>query len=206
MSDTNAHASGTQVAGARVLSTPPRAALLALVPLGVIAVGFITPPIIPHALWPYRSVQFISPYEDGTSWMWSIQIVAVLLAALTFVHARRRDEPGVTTKVIAVLGTLAVLHLPIVMLIAVGAEIWPLSLTSAIVVAGTLVALAEAWRRPGWQGWLWVLGAYALAALPYACPLFPGIFNVFSGGLTFAAADVTLLALVVMGLRHQQRR
>jgi hypothetical protein len=125
-----------------------------------------------------------------------------VLAAITLVNARRRNEPGRAARVVAVIGTLAVLHLPVVMLIVLEGELWPLTLTSALVIAAAIFALVQAFRRPGWTGWLWALGAYAIAALPYACPLYPGIFNVFSGGLTFAIADVTLLALIALGLRR----
>lgn len=194
------------VAGARVLSSPPSAAMLAIVTLGMIALGFVTPPIIPHWLWPYSThVHVISPYEDGASSMWSIQIVAVVLAALTLVHGRRRSAPGLASRIIATLCTLAVLHLPVVMLVVLHGEAWTITLTSVIVVVAALGALVQAWHTRGWLGWLWALAAYAIAALPYACPLWPGIFNVFSGGVTFLTADVTLLALAVLGLRAADR-
>jgi hypothetical protein len=196
------------IASARALTTPPRTAMLALVPLAVIALGFITPPVIPHWLWPYH-VHFISPYEDGASWMWSIQIVALVLAAITLVHGRRRSVPGLASRIVAALGTLAVLHLPVVMLYMLHGEVWPITVTSALVIVAALAAIVQAFRARGWRGWLWMLVAYAIAALPYACPLWPGIFNVFSGGLTFLAGDVTLLVLALRelrGLRAQQRR
>jgi hypothetical protein len=71
------------------------------------------------------------------------------------------------------------------------------------VIAQAIASLVLALRTRGWRGWLWALGGYGIAALPYACPLWPGIFNEFSGGVTFLAADVTLLILVVIGLRRR---
>jgi hypothetical protein len=68
------------------------------------------------------------------------------------------------------------------------------------VLIAALAGLVLALRTRGWRGWLWALGAFGVAALPYACPLWPGMFNEFSGGLTFLAADATLLILVALGL------
>jgi len=195
------------IASARVLTAPSRTAMLAVVPLGIIALGFITPPVIPHWLWPYGArVHFISPYDDGPSWMWSLQIVALVLAVITLVNAQRRSEPGLGARIVATVGTLAVLHLPVAMLWLARSEAPVLALVSAFVIVAAVAALVQAWRARGWRGWLWALAAYAIAALPYACPLWPGIFNAFSGGLTFVAGDVTLLVLALRGLRDQQRR
>lgn len=197
----------SELAGARVVTAPPRAAMLAIVTLGMIALGFITPPVIPHWLWPYAAhVQFVSPFEDGASPMWSIQIGALVLGVITFVHGRQRSAPVSASRIIATVGTLIVLHLPVTMLYLARSEAPVLALVSAVVIAGAIGALVKTWRTPGWRGWLWALAAYAIAALPYACPLWPGMFNEFSGGLTFVAADVTLLALALLGLRDQQRR
>jgi xanthine/uracil permease len=99
-----------------------------------------------------------------------------------------------------------VLHLPITMLYLARSEAQVLALVSAVVIAGAIGALVQAFRARGWCGWLWALAAYAIAALPYACPRWPGIFNEFSGGLTFIAGDVTVLVLALRGLRDQQRR
>ena len=196
-------ASPHEVAGARVLVSPPRAALLALAPLAVIVLGFITPPILPHALFHYPArVVPESPWSDGASPMWSIQLVALVLGALTLVHAQRRHAPGVAARVVAVVGVLAVLHLPAVMLYLARGDSPALAASSGLVLVATAVLAVLGCRRAGWAGWLYLLAAYAVAALPYACPLFPGMFNEFCGGLTFAAADVTLLALSMLALRR----
>jgi hypothetical protein len=47
---------------------------------------------------------------------------------------------------------------------------------------------------------LGLVGALAVAALPYSCPLVPGMFNLFSGGLVYAFAVATLLVLFGRGL------
>ncbi len=194
-----------ELAAARLLREPRREAMLALAPLLVIVLGFLTPPIIPTWMWSYgRRLAFTSPYQDGASWMWSIQVVAAMLTAITVVHARRRSEPGWASRIAAAIGTLAVLHMPVVMLVVVGGDASMLALTSAVVVIGAGCALVLAFRARGWHGWLYALGAYAIAALPYACPLWPGVFNEFSGGVIFVAADVTLLVLVVLGLRAER--
>ena len=195
------------IASARALTAPARAAMLAIVPLAVIALGFITPPVIPHWLWSYGAhLHFISPFEDGASPLWSIQIVALVLAAITLIDARRRSVPGLGARIIATLGTLAVLHLAVVMVVVAASEAPVLALVSAFVIVAAVTGLVQAWHARGWRGWLWMLAAYAIAALPYACPRWPGIFNEFSGGLTFIAGDVTVLVLALRGLRDQQRR
>ncbi|MBV8758144.1 MAG: hypothetical protein JO257_12735 [Deltaproteobacteria bacterium] len=195
---------GDGIASARALTAPPRAALLALVPLLVIVLGFITPPILPHALYHYPArVIPISPWSDGASWMWSIQVVALALALITLADAQRRSVPGIAARVVAVVGILAVLHLPAVMLYVVRGELLSLSAASALVIVATAALVVTSFRRDGWAGWLAMLAAYAVAALPYACPLFAGIFNEFCGGITFDAADVTLLALCALALRRR---
>ncbi len=193
----------TAAAGARVLVPPRREAVLALVPLAVIVLGFVTPPILPHALYrmPAQVIP-ISPWADGASWLWSIQLVALALAAITLVHTQRRSEPGLGARVLALAGVLAVLHLPAVMLYVLRGELLALSVASALVIAAALALVVVGFRRAGWTGWLAMLAAYAVAALPYACPLFPGIFNEFCGGLTFGVADLTLLALTLRVLRR----
>ena len=194
---------GDQVAHARALAAPPRAAVLALAPLAVIVLGVVTPPILPHALYHYPArVVPLSPWSDGASSMWSIQLVALALAAITLVHVQRRSEPGLGARIVALVGVLVVLHLPAAMLYDVRGELLSLSAASALVIVAALALSVGAFRRPGWTGWLAMLAAYAVAALPYACPLFPGMFNEFCGGLTFAAADATLVALCILALRR----
>jgi hypothetical protein len=65
----------------------------------------------------------------------------------------------------------------------------------------SLVLTFHALRMRGWDRMSWLLGAFAIAALPFSCPLVPGIFNLFSGGIVYLIADLTLLALFVRGLR-----
>lgn len=189
-----------KLANARVLRSPRGEAVSAIIPLLVIALGFVTPPVLLH----HRAhVVPISPLQDGFSPLWSIQITAFVLALIALVCAKARREPGRAATIVAAVGTLAVLHVPAAMLQVVGGDAWRITLVSAVVIVAAIASIVLALRRRGWRGWLWALGAYGVATLPYACPLWPGIFNEFSGGLTFIAADVTLLILVVIGLRRR---
>jgi hypothetical protein len=63
-------------------------------------------------------------------------------------------------------------------------------------LAATLTWIAK--RRAGWDRWLLLLAAYAVLALPYACPILPGMFNRWSGGLGFLTAELVLLAVTVV--------
>jgi hypothetical protein len=188
------------LANAQVLRASRGEAVAAIIPLLVIALGLVTPPVL---LQHRAHVVPISPLEDGFGPLWAIHITALLLALIALVCAKARAEPGRGATIVAALGTLATLHLPVTMIRVVGGADWWLTVVSAAVIANAVAALAIAWRVRGWRGWLWALGAYGIAALPYACPLWPGMFNEFSGGLTFLVADVTLLALVVLGLRRR---
>jgi hypothetical protein len=189
-----------ELANARMLRTPHTEAIAAIIPLLVIALGLVTPPVLLH----HRAhVVPISPLEDGFGPLWAIHITAVVLALIGLVCAKARREPGRGATIVAAVGTLAVLHVPAAMMQVAGAEEWQLTAVSAAVIVAAIASIVLALRRRGWRGWLWAIGAYAIAALPYACPLWPGIFNEFSGGVTFLAADLTLLILVAIGLRRR---
>jgi len=195
-----AAASAGDLATARVLRAPRGEAVAAIIPLLIIALGLATPPVVLH----HRAhVVPISPLQDGFGPLWAIHLTALVLALVALVCAKGRSEPGRAAIILAAVGTLAVLHVPVVMIRVVGGADWRLTAVSAAVIANAVAALVFAWRTRGWRGWLWALGAYGIAALPYACPLWPGLFNEFSGGLTFLLADVTLLILVVIGLRRR---
>jgi hypothetical protein len=184
-------------AKARVLRTPRTEAVATIIPLLVIALGLVTPPVLLH----HRAhVVPISPLEDGFGPLWAIHLTAFVLAIIGLVCAKARREPGRGATVVAAVGTLAVLHVPAAMMQVVGAGEWRLMAVSAVVIAAAIAGIVLALRTRGWRGWLWTVGGFGVAALPYACPLWPGIFNEFSGGLTFLAADVTLLILVALGL------
>jgi hypothetical protein len=145
----------------------------------------------------------ISALEDGLGPLWAIHITAFVLALIGLVCAKAHREPGRGATIVAAVGTIAVLHVPAAMMQVVGGDAWRITAVSAGVIAAAIAGIVLALRRRGWRGWLWALGAYGVAALPYACPLWPGIFNEFSGGVTFLAADVTLLILAAIGLRRR---
>jgi hypothetical protein len=69
----------------------------------------------------------------------------------------------------------------------------------APIAIALVVTFQALWMR-GWDRMLWLLGAFAIAALPYSCPLVPGMFNLFSGGIVYLMADLTVLALFIRGL------
>jgi hypothetical protein len=197
VNDDGARTGGSELASARVLRAPRGEAVAAIIPLLVIALGLVTPPVLLHDR---AHVVPISPLEDGFGPLWAIPLTALVLALIALVCAKGRAEPSRAGPIVAALGTLAALHLPVAMIRAAGAEYLRLTAISAAVLIAALAGLVLALRTRGWRGWLWALGAFGVAALPYACPLWPGMFNEFSGGLTFLAADATLLILVALGL------
>jgi hypothetical protein len=186
---------------------PRREAGLAVVPLLVVALGFITPPIIPAWMWPpARNFELPSPFADGPSLMWSFQIGAVLLAVITLARVRGASAPGALDRAAAALATLGVIWLPVVTLVELTTEVWSFAIASTAFVVVPVAALVQSFRVRGWRGWIYALGAWAIAAIPYACPFWMGMFNVLSGGVTFAAAELTLLVLVAFGLGANRNR
>lgn len=173
---------------------------LALIPLLVIALGFFLPPIVREL----REAA-VSPYEDG-GWgallIPPIHLTAFVLAVLSLVAGYRREAPGVASVVVAILAIVASGALLGVEVVAVGfddgAAIFTLGAIGISVLTAAVVVVAL--RRTAWQRWVGLLAAYALAASYYGCPLYLGMFNLFSGGVVFILADVTLLVLTLRTL------
>jgi hypothetical protein len=181
-----------------------RHVVLAAAPLAVIASGILVSPLVVLG-YPEHMRMIVRPYEDGLSPFFAIYLAAAVLAVLSW-RAARRPEPARSHITIAVVSTIAVLA---TMAIPVGFYIDGGYLGDALLFALPLAVsvwfLVRGLRHRGWTRMLWLLGAFAAAALPYGCPLIPGMFNLFSGGLVFELADLTVLALAVLGIVRAAR-
>ena len=175
---------------------------LAVIPLAVIASGFLVAPLVPVG-YPAKLWLSVSPYEDGLSPYAMLYAGAAALAVLIALAARGNATPRNATTVIALL-TIVATTAPTAVLVDLEARDgdWLRCALFALPIAATIVLVIGALRRRGWPRLLGLLGAVAVAALPYGCPIVPGIFNLFSGGLVFVLADLTVLALFVLGERR----
>jgi hypothetical protein len=174
--------------------------LMAL-PLAVIALGLFAAVLVPYG-YPLKWLVVISPIVDLSPFL-LIYVGAGAMAVSIAVASRRGSPPGHLATAIAILTILAA---TIMTAIAVktfsDGGYWTAVLVFVAPMAVALVITFHALRMGGWDRMLWLVAAFAIAALPYSCPLVPGMFNVFSGGLLYLVADVTLLALFVRRLRN----
>jgi hypothetical protein len=181
-----------------------RHAVLAVIPLAMIAVGFFVAPVMLHL--PPRVIP-ISALEDGwLSPFTAIYAGAAVLAVMIALTARRGSMPSVALTATAL---VAIVTASVGAVIAVGVSIdagyWDYAVGfGAPILVGAMVAGA-AMRRREWDRVLRLVGAFALVALPFGCPRVPGMFNVFSGGLVFVAADLTVVALCGLGIWRSGR-
>ncbi len=115
---------------------------------------------------------------------------------------RRGTPPGTVATVIALLAILgATIMTSIAVKVFSDGGYWTRVLVFAAPVAISLVVAFHALRVRAWDRMLLLLGAFAIAALPYSCPLVPGMFDLFSSGAIYLAADLTVLVLFLRGLR-----
>jgi hypothetical protein len=137
----------------------------------------------------------LSPFD-------AIYVGAGILAIAIVVASRRGSPPGRVAIVTAVVAILAATFMTAwaVKVFSDGGE-WTPVLVFVAPVAVAVVVTFQGLRLRGWDRMLWLLGAFAIAALPYSCPLVPGMFNLFSGGIVYTMADLTVLVLFVRGLR-----
>jgi hypothetical protein len=181
-----------------------RHVVLAAAPLAVIASGILAAPLVVVG-YPAHVVMIVRPFEDGFSPFFAIYLAAAVLAVMSW-RAARRTEPAPRHTAVAVVATIAVLA---TMAIPVGFYLESGYLGQAVLFALPIVAsvwcLVRGLRQGGWTRVLWLLGAFAAAGLPYGCPLIPGMFNLFSGGLVFELADLTVLALAAFGVMRAAR-
>ncbi len=172
---------------------------LMVVPLAVIAASMVAAVLVPYG-FPLKWMTVTVPIEEMSPFL-VINIGAGLLAASIVIAKRRAAAPGTLATVIAVLAILAgtVMTVWAVKVFSEGGY-WTHVLVFTAPVAVSLVLAFNAFRARGWERMLVLLGAFAISALPYSCPLVPGMFNLFSGGLVYLTAVVTLLALFVRGM------
>jgi hypothetical protein len=178
-----------------------RAVTLSAIPLGVIALGLIANVLVPYG-WPLKWMMVTTSFDDGLSPLLAIYGCAGILAVLIVRATARGTAPKALATVVALIGiTAATVMTMITVYFFSEGNYWTQVLTFVAPVAIAPVITFHALRVREWQRMHRLLGAFGIAALPYACPLVPGMFNLFSGGLVYVAADLTLLALFVRGMR-----
>jgi hypothetical protein len=177
-----------------------RHVVLTVVPLAVIALGFFASVLVPYG-YPPKWMTVVRPFEELSPFL--IIHAGAAGLALAIAHAARRgSSPGALAIVSALIGILAATIMTgIAVGVFVDAGYWTHALAFAAPVAVALVLAFHALRLRGWDRVLFAVGAFAIAVLPYGCPLIPGMFNLFSAGLAYLAADLTLLVVVARGMR-----
>jgi hypothetical protein len=186
--------------GILIVERARRHVTLMVVPLAVLAFGLVASILVPYG-YPMKWMVVTLPLEDLSPFD-VIYVGAGILAVSIALASRRGAPPGVIATVTAL---LAILGASIMTGIAVKVfsddGYWTHVLVFVAPIAVSLVVTFQALGMRGWDRMLWLLGAFAIAALPYSCPLIPGMFNLFSGGIVYVMADLTLLALFIRGLR-----
>ncbi|MEO8551781.1 MAG: hypothetical protein ABI678_17510 [Kofleriaceae bacterium] len=172
---------------------------LMVLPLGVIAVCLLASVLVPYGS-PLAWMTVTTPLTDLSPFL--LIHVSAALTAFGIVRASRRDVAPDAFAVVAVL--LGIIAATVMTAWAVkvfaDANAWTPVLAFVAPLCITPVLAFHALRVRGWDRMLGLVGAFAVAALPYSCPLVPGMFNLFSGGLVYLLAVVTLLVLFGRGL------
>jgi hypothetical protein len=188
------------VGGILIVENARRHVTLMVVPLAVLALCLVASVLVPYG-YPMKWVVVTMPIEDLSPFD-VIYVGAGILAVAIVLAARRGSPPGLIATVTAVLAILGATFMTAwAVKVFSDADYWTHVLAFAAPIAVTVVVTFQALRMRGWDRMLWLLGAFAIAALPYSCPLVPGMFNLFSGGIVYVMADLTVLALFVRGLR-----
>jgi len=173
---------------------------LMVVPLAVIALGLVASVLVPYG-YPMKWMTVTMQLEDLSPFD-VIYVGAGILAVSIGLASRRGSPPGwvaIVTALLAILG--ATFMTAYAVKVFADGGYWTEVLVFVAPIAITVVVTFQALRMRGWDRMLWLIGAFAIAALPYSCPLIPGMFNLFSGGIVYLIADVTLVALFIRGLR-----
>lgn len=173
-----------------------RAVTAMIIPLAVIALGlFVAVGVKAGTHW----LPMIIPVLEADEFN-ALQVLAGLLAFLLW--RDRKSEPGIATVIVALVLIVGGIVLTAVTTYFFStASLWTGALVFATPLALAPVLAFHGLRIRGWDRMLLLMGALALAILPYACPLVPGMFNSYSGGMLFAAADVGIIVLFVRGFR-----
>ena len=173
-----------------------------VVPLAVIAATLVAAVLVPYG-YPVKWLTVTMPLEDLSPFAIIQASAGVVAGALAFA-ARRDSPPGVVPIVFALIGTLASTIMTVIAVkVFADAGLWRHVMVFVAPVAIAPVLAFNAFRMRGWDRMLLLIAGFAIAALPYSCPLIPGMFNLFSGGLVYLAAWVTVLALCVRGAWRQ---
>ncbi len=171
-----------------------------VIPLAVIALGMFAAVLVPYG-YPMQWATVTMPVADPSPFL-AVHVVAGVLAVSIGLGARRDRAPGWGAVIVAIAGILA---MTVMTAIAVNTfsdgGYWTPVLVFVAPIALALAMIFNALRAQAWERMLMLLGALAIAGLPYSCPLVPGMFDVFSSGMVYFVAMVTVLALFVRGMR-----
>jgi hypothetical protein len=170
-----------------------------IIPLAVIAATLFAAVLVPYG-YPMKWMTVTIPLEELSPFALIQGSAGVVAGALAFA-VRRGSAPGVVAIVFALIGTLAATIMTVIAVkVFADAGQWRDVMVFVAPVAITPVLAFNAFRMRGWDRMLVLIGAFAIAALPYSCPIIPGMFNLFSGGLVYLAGWVTVLVLFVRGI------
>jgi len=170
-----------------------------IVPLAVIAATLVAAVLVPYG-YPVKWLTVTMPLEELSPFA-AIQVSAGVVAGALALAARRDSAPGVVAIVFALIGMLAsTIMTGIAVKVFADGGLWTHVMVFVAPMAVAPVLAFNALRMRGWDRMLLLVGAFAIAALPYGCPLIPGMFNLFSGGLVYLAAWGTVLVLFVRGM------
>jgi hypothetical protein len=170
-----------------------------IVPLAVIAATLVAAVLVPYG-YPVKWLTVTMPLEELSPFALIQASAGVVAGALAFT-ARRDATPGAVPVVFALIGMLAsTIMTGIAVKVLADGGLWTHVMVFVAPMAIAPVLAFNALRMRGWDRMLLLIGGFAIAALPYSCPIIPGMFNLFSGGLVYAAAWVTVLVLFVRGM------
>ena len=157
------------VGGILIVEGARRHVALMVVPLAVISLGLVTSVLVPYG-YPTKWLAATPPLEDLSPFN-VIHVGAGILAVSIVLAARRGSPPGIGATVTALLAILgATIMTAIAVKVFSDGGYWTDVLVFAAPIAVSLVVTFHALRVRGWDRMLLLLGAFAIAALPYSCP------------------------------------
>jgi hypothetical protein len=181
-----------------------RAAVLAVIPLATIAIGFFVKPIVRAS----NGAEMTAPFEEPGMLALGYHPTALLLALVTVSYLARRRAPGLIAELVAYTGMLWCAASQVAIVATVFGEPaagdYPFAIGAIATLAGSIAFVVLARQRRDWDRWLCLLGGYAFISLPYGCPRIMGMFNEWSGGLMFVVAELALLTIVATAVPRRQ--